>query len=74
AVLRTEKDIYPLPLIEEVPKAFQGARWFSSLDLINGYWQVAVKEEDKKKTTNLRQLVPLNRVHSKHTTMPGRVT
>lgn len=44
----SEKDIYSLPLIEEVLEAFQGAQWFSSLDLASGYWQVAVREEDKK--------------------------
>jgi hypothetical protein len=32
-------------------KSFQDAQWFSSLDLASGYWQVAVKEEDRKKTT-----------------------
>src|SRR5260364_32192 len=47
----TEKDIYPLPLIEEVLEAFHGARWFSSLDLASGYRQVAMREEDKRNTT-----------------------
>jgi hypothetical protein len=46
----TEKDIYPFPIIEEILESFQGAQWFSSLDLASGYWQVAVKEEDRKKT------------------------
>ncbi|CAG8753609.1 12893_t:CDS:1, partial [Gigaspora rosea] len=46
----TEKDVYPLSLIEEVLEAFQGAQWFSSLDLASNYWQVTIKEKDKKET------------------------
>jgi Reverse transcriptase (RNA-dependent DNA polymerase) len=46
----TEKDVYPLPVIDDILESFKGAKWFSSLDLASGYWQVAVKEEDRKKT------------------------
>ena len=46
----TERDVYPLPTINEILNSFNGASWFTSLDLASGYWQVAVKEEDKKKT------------------------
>src|ERR1043165_7974814 len=46
----TEKDVYPLPTIQEILNSFNGASWFTSLDLASGYWQVAMKEEDKKKT------------------------
>jgi hypothetical protein len=46
----TEKDVYPLPVIDDILESFEGAKWFSSLDLASGYWQIAVKEEDKKKT------------------------
>lgn len=46
----TEKDAYPLPKIEECLDTLDGAKWFSTLDLQSGYWQVEVDQEDKAKT------------------------
>ena len=47
---RTVKDAYALPRIEETIDSLVGSRFFSKLDLRSGYWQVAMKEEDKPKT------------------------
>ena len=46
----THKDAYPLPRIDEALEALKGARFFSSLDLAQGYLQCAMKEEDINKT------------------------
>ncbi len=47
---RTVRDAYQLPRVDETFDRMHGSKWFTSLDLQSGYWQVEVKEEDKEKT------------------------
>ena len=45
------RDSFPLPRIEEALQAVQAAMWwFTSFDLAQGYLQMAMEEEDMKKT------------------------
>ena len=46
----TKKDAYPLPRIDACLDALTGSRWFSTLDLASGYWQVAMEEGSREKT------------------------
>ncbi len=46
----TAKDAYPLPRIDDSIDHLSGARWFSTLDLQSGYWQVKMAPEDQEKT------------------------
>ena len=46
----TIKDSYPLPRIDDSVEALSGAKWFSTLDLKSGYWQVELDPKDKDKT------------------------
>ena len=46
----TVKDRYPLPRIDETIDTLHGAKYFSTLDLASGYWQIELDEESKPKT------------------------
>ena len=41
----TQFDSYPLPRIDETLDHLSGAQWFTTLDLISGYWQVGLTPE-----------------------------
>ncbi|GFW45000.1 retrovirus-related Pol polyprotein from transposon 412 [Trichonephila clavipes] len=49
-VLRHEKDVYPLPRIDDTLDCLKGAKFFSSMDLRSGYWQIEIDEADREKT------------------------
>jgi len=44
------KDAYPLPRVDDSLDTLTGSRWFSTLDLKNGYWQVEMAPEHQHKT------------------------
>ena len=46
----TRKDAYPLPRVDDTLDTLSGSKWFSTLDLLSGYWQVEVDEKDREKT------------------------
>lgn len=53
----THKDAFPLPRIEETLTSMTRAKWFSTLDLASGYWQVEVDSKDCEKTAFTTALV-----------------
>ncbi len=46
----TIKDRHPLPLIADTINLMTNSKYFSVMDLMSGYWNVKMKEEDKPKT------------------------
>ena len=45
----TVKDAFPLPRVDDSLAALSGSRWFSTLDLACGYWQVAMDASTQEK-------------------------
>ena len=42
---RTKKDSYPLPRMQEMMESMVGARFFLTMDLKSGFWQVKMSEK-----------------------------
>ena len=51
--LTTVKDAYPLPHIDDTLDMLAGKKWFSTLDLASGYWQVSLSPD-----TRCKRLLP----------------
>jgi len=47
----TERDVYPLPLMDNCTDFLGDAKVSSTLDCNSGYWQIPVADEDREKTT-----------------------
>ena len=47
----TKVDTYPLPRIDDLLDQLGKSKYFSTLDLASGYWQISVHPDSREKTT-----------------------
>ena len=48
----TKKDVFPLPRCDEILESLSGAAYFTHLDMMRGYWQIKVAEQDREKNSS----------------------
>jgi len=46
----TKKNVYPMPRADDLLHRFEGAQYFSSMDVRNGFWHIPIHPDDKEKT------------------------
>ena len=46
----SRKDVYPLPRIEDILSTLGEAKYFSTLDLATGFWQIELDESSRQKS------------------------
>ena len=46
----TQRDIYPIPRIDDSLDALGGSQWFTTLDFLTGYWQVELSDDAREKS------------------------
>ena len=48
----TKKDSFPLPRLDDTLNSLYGKKFFTTLDLASGYWQIELDESSKEKTAS----------------------
>ncbi|XP_057374752.1 uncharacterized protein LOC130695606 [Daphnia carinata] len=56
----TKKDSYPLPRIDSTLDRLYGKKFFTTLDLASGYWQIELEESSKEKTAFIVENISTN--------------
>ena len=46
----TTHDAYPIPRVDDSLDALAGGKWFNTMDLMSGFWQIAMDPESREKT------------------------
>jgi len=46
----TEKDAYPVPHVKDALDSFHNAKYFATIDLLSGYWQMGMTERAKQRS------------------------
>lgn len=69
----TTKIVTPIPRISDILERLGRSKWYSSLDMASGYWQILIREQDRCKTafTAGNQSWEWNRLPFGLTTAPG---
>lgn len=57
---KTVKDCYPLPILEDCMDTLQGTKYFSTLDMASGYYQIMIDKAERHKLLLLHAMACLS--------------
>ena len=46
----SKRDAFPIPDVQDALDSLRGARWFATIDLLSGYWQLGMTERAKERS------------------------
>ena len=57
----SKKDAYPIPDIQDVLDNLRGSKYFATIDLLSGYWQIGMTDRAKERSAVLHspRFIPL---------------
>jgi len=60
----SRKDAFSIPKITEAIDSLRGSRWFATIDLLSGYWQLGMTDRAKERSTfcTMRGLYQFKRI------------
>jgi len=47
----TKKDAFPVPDVKDALDSLRGAKYFATIDLLSGYWQLGLTDRAKERST-----------------------
>ena len=47
---QTQKDAFPLPQVHNAIDALSGSKYYTTVDLLSGFWQTPIEESSKQYT------------------------
>ena len=58
----TKKDSFPMPRIDDTLDWIGKGKWFTTLDLASGYWQIPMNEEDRRRRPSERRRASMSSI------------
>ena len=68
----SKKDAYPIPDIQDALDNLRGSRYFATIDLLSGYWQLGMTDRAKERSAFCTRRGLFHSVSYTHLTLPTK--